>query len=347
MSSTARPMPVAPETVPDQPDRMRTPEPQGGPVRGHLRSASWTKVSHGLYKPASDLDDSREDLAAWALVLPASGCFTHLTAARLLGWWLPPLPAELPVFASMSKTENRPRRAGLRVSRHPVAPARRDHEGLPVAEPVEVLLACARDLGLLDVVLLAEAAVHLGQCTTDELATAARSRRYGAKRLGRALPVVDGRAESPWELLLRILHVVCDVPVEPQHEVRDAQGVFVARGDLWIRGTTTIHEYDGAVHRERRQHRKDLARERRIGAAAWTRHGYTDVDLLFQAAGILRDADRVLGRAHNPLRVRAWYALLGESMFTEAGMTRVRRRWGLAPTGGHSLQGQAPRSRNS
>lgn len=339
-------MPVATEPVPDDPDPMRTPDPQDGPVRGHLRSVHWTRVSHGVYKPASDLDGLREDLAAWTLVLPASGCFTGLTAAQLLGWWLPPLPADLPVFASMSKSENRPRRDGVRVSRHPVPPVRHDLEGLPVAAPVEVLLACARDLGLLDVVLLAEAAMHLGQCTTEELTTAARTRRYGAKRLRRALPFVDGRAESPWEVLLRVLHVVCDVPVEPQHVVHDVHGVFVARGDLWIRGTTTLHEYDGAVHRERRQHRKDLSRERRIGAAAWTRRGYTDVDLLYQAAGILRDADQSLGRPHNPLRVRPWYALLAESMFTDPGMARARHRWGLPPVGGHDLRPAASRSRS-
>ena len=326
---------------------MRAPDPSDGPVRGHLRSAAWTKVSHGLYKPASDLDGLREDLAAWALVLPSSGCFTHLTAARLLGWWLPPLPADLPVFASMSKAENRPRRDGLRISRHPVPPLWHDVAGLPVACPAEVLLACARDLSLLDVVLLAEAAVHLGHCTADELVSASRSRRYGAKMLGRALPLVDGRAESAWEVLLRVMHVVCGIAVEPQHEVHDESGVFVARGDLWLRGTTTLHEYDGAVHRERRQHRKDLARERRIGAISWTRRGYTDVDLLFQAAGILRDADRSLGRVHNPLRVRPWYALLAESMFSDAGMARVRRRWGLAPGGGHKLRTGRPRERSS
>lgn len=326
---------------------MHPPDPRDGPVRGHLRTSRWTKVSHGLYKPATDVDGLREDLTAWALVLPPSGCFTHLTAARLLGWWLPPLPADLPVFAAMSKAENRPRRAGLRVSRHPTPPVRRDVGDLPVAAPAEVLLSCARDLALLDVVLLAEAAVHEGHCTADELAAASRSRRYGSKRLARAVPLVDGRAESPWELLLRILHVVCDVPVEPQHVVLDEWGEFVARGDLWIRGSTTLHEYDGAVHRERRQHRADLARERRLAAASWTRRGYTDVDLRYDAAGILRDADRTLGRPHDPLRVRAWYALLAESMFTGTGMARVRRRWGLTPAGGQELRAGSPRRRSS
>lgn len=30
---------------------------------------------------------------------------------------------------------------------------------------------------------------------------------------------MDGRAESPWESLLRVFHRMCAVPVEPQHVV--------------------------------------------------------------------------------------------------------------------------------
>ena len=37
----------------------------------------------------------------------------------------------------------------------------------------------------------------------------------------------------PADSLLRLLHTVCDVPVEAQHEVFH-DGRFVARGDLWL-----------------------------------------------------------------------------------------------------------------
>ena len=65
--------------------------------------------------------------------------------------------------------------------------------------------------------------------------------------LRRALALSDGRSESPWESLRRVLHVVCGVPVEPQFVLLDDHGVFVARGDLRISGTTTLHEYDGGA----------------------------------------------------------------------------------------------------
>ncbi|HEX4978123.1 MAG TPA: hypothetical protein VFV40_09690, partial [Nocardioides sp.] len=191
------------------------------------------------------------------------------------------------------------------------------------------LLACAADLDLLDVVVLVDAALHLGSCSVAELEEVAGRRRRGAPRLRQALSHVDGRSESAWETLLRVLHSVCGVPVEPQFVLEDEHGSFVARADLRILGTTTIHEYDGGEHRKKARHRKDLARERRIGNVVWTRRGYTDVEVLHQAVAILRDADRSLGRPHRPERIRPWHALLARSLFSPSGTELLRRRWGL------------------
>lgn len=300
------------------------------PCIGRRRGGRWAKVSHGLYRPSSDLVGQRQDLAAWQLVLPPSGAFTHLTAAREYGWWLPPLPDDLPVFVSMSREEARPKREGLRVSRHPEAPPRHIKGGLPVAVPEETLLACARDLGLLDMVVLVDGALHLDSCTIEDLAKVARQRRKGAPALRRALRYAEGRSESAWETMLRMLHVVCDVPVEPQFEVFDDNGVFLARGDLLVKGTRTLHEYDGDAHLQRRRHRKDLGRDRRLGHGEWIRRGYTSREVLKQAVGVLRDADAALGRPHRPERIRAWHALLADSLFTPSGTERLRRRWGVA-----------------
>lgn len=310
-----------------------------GPVLGHRRSRAWTKVGHGLFRPATD-EAGRGDLLAWQLVLPESGAFTHLTAAREYGWWLPPLPDALPIFAAIARSDNRPRRAGLRVTRHPRPIGTEVIDGLRLAEPAEVLLSCARELGLLDMVVLVDAAFHQGSCTQPDIdALLSESRRIGGPMLRAASKLADGRSESAWETLLRRLHEVCDVPVEPQLVLAGETGGFVARGDLWITGTTTLHEYDGGEHRKKARHRKDLARERRIGNVVWTRRGYTSNEVLHQGVSILRDADLSLGREHRPERIRAWHALLAESMFTPAGMAHVCRRWGIDPTvGGQESQ---------
>jgi hypothetical protein len=191
-----------------------------------------------------------------------------------------------------------------------------------------VLLTCARDLTTLDLVVLADNALHLGHVSMAELAEAAARRRRGAPALRRALALVDGRAESPYESLLRVLHTSCGVDVVPQYELRDDRGGFVARADLWLVGTTALHEYDGGDHLEVRQQRKDLARARRIGNQTWVRRGYTARDVRHQGIGILRDADLSLGRPHDPTRIRVWHRLIADSLFTASGRGRLHRRLG-------------------
>jgi len=196
-----------------------------------------------------------------------------------------------------------------------------------------VLLACARDLGLLDVVVLLDSALHLDHCTRGDVVKAAARRRRGAPRLRAALDLADRRAESAWETLLRILHVTCEIDVEPQHTLCDEEGMFLGRADLWVRGTNALHEYDGQHHLTPRQQRLDLRRARRLGNEDWLRRGYTSMDVLQQAVTILRDADLSLGREHRPTRVRAWHALLKDSLLTPSGQERLRVRLHLSRPG--------------
>jgi hypothetical protein len=46
-----------------------------------------------------------------------------------------------------------------------------------------------------------------------------------------------------------VLHRAAGIEVEPQKEIFDQWGRFVARADLWLVGTRRIHEYDGDGHR--------------------------------------------------------------------------------------------------
>ena len=128
-----------------------------------------------------------------------------------------------------------------------------------------------------------------------------------------------GRFESIWEVLLAELHHAVGVEVEPQYEVIDDNGVWLARGDLWLVGTRRIHEYDDGHHRDPGQHHQDLRRDRRLGLAGWSRRGYTSPDLLRHAVHVLADADHALGRRHDPGRIRPWYAQLRTSLFSDTG----------------------------
>jgi hypothetical protein len=202
--------------------------------------------------------------------------------------------------------------------------------GLPVVSATDVLLALARHFGLLDVVVILDAALRRGDVSQRQLGHALAARRRGVRRLREAAPLSDGRSESPYESLLRLLHVVCDVRVVPQHDLW-CDGRFVARGDLRLVGCQAFHEYDGAGHRDRLQQRTDLRRDRDIEAAGWVRRGYTDLEVLRRPVEILRDADRSLRREHAPARLDAWYWLLRDSCFTAVGRRRLLGRLGLAP----------------
>ena len=174
-------------------------------------------------------------------------------------------------------------------------------DGLRVARPAEILLSAAHDLGLLDVVVLVDVALHR-HCTLPELWAAANRCRRGAPRLRMALRYADGRAESLWESVLRVLHQACDVPVELQCVIPDDAGSF--RVDLRVVGTRRLVEYDGADHRYRERHGKDLARERAFHRLGWQRYGYTSPVLLYHGLAVLRDADEALAREHDPTRIR-------------------------------------------
>jgi very-short-patch-repair endonuclease len=153
-----------------------------------------------------------------------------------------------------------------------------------------VLLAAARDLGLLDLVIMGDSALRFGHCTMEQLRVAAAKHCRGAPQLRALLPLLDDRSESPWESVMRVLHTRADVKVEPQKVICDQWGRFVARGDLWLVGTRRIHEYDGEVHRDRQTHRSDLARDRRLIEIDWQRVGFTSPQLLHEGGSIIASA---------------------------------------------------------
>lgn len=288
----------------------------------------WVSLTRGAHVRADLTDDLGACLRAWQLVLPFWASFTGLTVARLRGWWLPPLPEGLPLFVASGRADRSDRR-GLHVCRHDELPRWVLVEGVRVTSPGEALLACARDLGLLDVVVLGDAALRAGHVTTKELRRVAGQRRRGAPLLRIAITMMDPKSESIYESLLRVLHVVCGIQVQSQYAVVDSAGQVSARADLHIVGTNRLSEYDGADHLGRRQQRRDLRRVARISDAGYDRRGYTKEDVLSGATGILRDADRALGREHDPSRIHAWHDLLRASLFTPAGQSRLRDRLGM------------------
>jgi hypothetical protein len=262
----------------------------------------------------------RARLTAWQLLLPGTAAFSGLTAAQVRGWALPPLPAGLPVFAAMDYGRTAPVRPGaIKVTRHRQVPPAELVHGLRVTTPAETILTCAAYLSVLDLVVIIGSALRAKEIELIELWMTTPEHRRGIGRLRLAMALIDPMAESVMEDLLRVLHVVCGIDVVSQFELCDADGNFVARGELLLVGTQTFQEYDGQHHAEVEQHRQDRVRDRAINSVGWLRNGYTDRDLFSRPVGILADADRSIGRTHDPRRIRAWWRLFRESLFASSG----------------------------
>ncbi|MBZ5739872.1 hypothetical protein [Nocardioides mangrovi] len=303
------------------------------PFRGEIHLHRHRRVNHGLgvtRRPGlSRRQEHMRDLRAYLLVVPPSARFTHLTGAALLGWQLPKLPEQIPVFVAVDRNDRRPRRPGLLCSRiNPSAERhRRRRHGLPIDDPLEILLRAARDLSLLDMVVLVDSARRKGDVDPARMEALLDSRRPGVVMLREAWRRSSGQSESAGESLLQQFHHVLEIPFEPQSEICDREGRVVARADLLITGTRFLHEYDGAYHRSGPQHRNDLRRERDLASTSYVRKGYVLDDLLNHPAAVMQEMDQALGRVPDLRRLRRWKRLVDNSLYSEAGRERVLNRW--------------------
>lgn len=285
------------------------------------------RVTHGIRSPRRLDLDLPTRCRGIQRILPPDAMFSHYTAAQLRGWWLPRLPEWLPTFASLPG-------GGTHLHRRDVYFARTDEatmglelrKGLRLAPTPSGLAQLAQDLSLLDLVAVVDAALHLGDCTKAEVEASIRPGQWGGSRLRRALAYADGRSESWWETVLRLVHEWSGIEVEPQYEVRDDWGDVIARGDLWIVGTRRLHEYDGAHHDQPRWRREDLARDKELARIRWERYGYIARDITDGAERIVRDAEAAKGLPHRPQRLRRWYAEVKRSTLSAAGRRRLVRR---------------------
>jgi hypothetical protein len=108
-------------------------------VAGQSPGHGWTRLARGLHYQGPPTDDLHTRVLAWQRILRDTGAFTHLTSALLRGWWMPPLPAELPVWVVQSAAQNESERPGLKVIRRAAAPDTVLVDGVVHTRPAETL----------------------------------------------------------------------------------------------------------------------------------------------------------------------------------------------------------------
>lgn len=265
--------------------------------------------------------------AVSATALSSGAAVAHLSAAAAYGLWLPRLPVWLPTMVVLSPGGQRPERAGLYAFRSRAGiPSPLVREGMTLVPPEICLAQLAEDLRVLDLVVAIDSALHLRLCAVSDIEAGLRSRQRGLPTLREALALSDPRSESPWETILRVLLLTSGVDVQPQAEIVDGWGRFIARADLRLTATRRLMEYDGAVHRDRSRHQEDLAREKALSRAGWQRYGYTAKEILDHPERVLNDAEQALGLTPDRRRLATWRHLVSESSFSPLGRALLVRR---------------------
>ena len=216
-----------------------------------LRSKAWRRLGTELYCWTGLPEDPWLLLSAWQSLLPREAVFAGTTAAWLIGLDLDPTnPVEI-VLPSRSGLRSR---AGLSVRRCELTPPEVvDIRGLRATAVHRTLTDLCLRLPAVEALAAIDMAFRMGftdAAALDCYSDAARG-RAGARRLG-YLAALAAPAESPMETRLRWLLIQARLPrPEVQTDLRDSEGRFIGRADLYYNAARLVLEYDGGNHRDR------------------------------------------------------------------------------------------------
>jgi very-short-patch-repair endonuclease len=222
-----------------------------GISRKHLSGKSWKRLARGLYCWTGWRTDPWQLINGWKQLLPDDAIFAGLTAAWLWGLDVNPID---PVEAIVPADSGLRSRAGLKLRYNRI---HHEESGLVRGQRATTLNRTLRDLcaqmapvEALCVIDMASAAERADSPALVHYADSVRG-RPGARRL-RQLAQIAAPAESPMETRLRwlLLHAGLERP-EGQVDLRDEDGRFVGRADLYYPSERLVIEFDGGTHRAR------------------------------------------------------------------------------------------------
>ena len=264
-----------------------------------LRRGPWRHVFRNVWIHEAQADDRPTRLAAVRLVLGKHAFVCGLTAA-----WLYGVDADDPrrqlVWVGCPTGSRLRTREGCYTREVTIKAADLDLAGgVLLTTPVRTIYDCARWLSPAEGLVVAEALIHDGLLTVEELSQYRNSHRgiRNVTRLDDLLRMLEPLSESPMETRLRYLLVAAGLPRPiAQHVLRDSSGAFVARLDLAYLGSRLAIEYDGAQHWEQR--RADDRRRDAIRALGWR-------VIVVSASDYFGAPERVVNQVRTALRTAA------------------------------------------
>lgn len=269
-----------------------------------LRGGGLLRLSRDTYLPRSMTDDVAARVAAVLMTAPPGAVTSHRAAAALWGLEIPLTDrADRRVDLIVPGGGRAESRSDRRVHRLDLAAEERTERR---AQPVTTPARTWRDLAaVLDppALLAVTDQVVRELVGADVLGEQLRRRPTGrgCARARRVLPLVDPRAESPMESVVRWIFLTGGLPApELQFVVRDGRGAFLARADFAWPAHRVMVEFDGDIHREREVFVKDLRRQNLVVAVGWTVFRYTSADALGRADDMLAEVRRALRMRPDP-----------------------------------------------
>lgn len=251
------------------------------PVHDPVSAADWRQVFQAHQRR------NRELCAAFNLRMPSAGFFCGPTAALLHGV---PLPYRLSSDTRLHIGLPEGRRAVQAVGTvgHSYSIDEAEIVSGTVGRltcPERTWCDLAHYLPLTELVAAGDYLIRRTRplTSTDRLAAAvdAFTGQRGVKALRRALQLLNDRAESQKESILRVELVLAGLPApEVNVDVFDRHGRFIARVDMMFRQHRLILEYEGLQHLvDADQWNKDIRRTRSLESEGWRVIRVTNADL--------------------------------------------------------------------
>lgn len=272
-------------------------------ARAALRERAVWRVLRGAYAGAEEPDGPGVRLAAARRVLPPGAVLSGRAALWVLG--LDVLGRHGLLEVTLPRGRNLRPRVGLTYRAGLVGDEERyDLHGLLVMTPARVVVDAARRRPLVEVVGLGDAVLRSGSASPEDISDSLHRARglRGVEAARAAVPLLDGRSESPQESWLRVTLLCGGVGAfEPQVDWYDEQGRHLGRSDLHLDGV--VLEYDGAVvHSAPPAFGRDRQRHNALSAAGLEVRRFTAQDV--------RAPERVLEVVRGALRSAAGRTVL-------------------------------------